>query len=90
MDWLNELPSVTGIDRVVAEMAQRLMRGPVIFRSPWWNGDVTIETLGDYRAWIRAVERIENEWDAEQRALEIWETEKNGQHMEGINIDRNV
>lgn len=83
MDWLNELPSVTGIDRVVEEMAQRLMRGPVTFRSPYWNGDVVIETLDDYRAWVRTAERIENEPGAERRALKIWEAEKNRKFEEG-------
>jgi hypothetical protein len=36
MDWLNELPPATGIDKVVGEMAKRLLEGPVIFRSPFW------------------------------------------------------
>jgi hypothetical protein len=76
MGWLNDLPSVKGIDRFVVEMAQRLMSGPVTFKSPYWDGDVTIGTLGEYRAWIRVVERIENKQDAERRALEIWDEEK--------------
>jgi len=77
MDWLNDLQPLKGIDRFVAEMGKRLMSGPVIFRSPFWNGDVVIETLDDYRAWVRTTERIENERGAERRALEIWDTEKN-------------
>jgi len=66
------------IDRVVAEAAQKQMRGPVVFKSPYWDGDVVIETLDDYRAWIRTVERIGNELGAYRRALRIWETEKKG------------
>jgi hypothetical protein len=84
MDWLNDLPSVTGIDRFVAEMAQRLMRGPVVFGSPFWNGDVVIETLDDYCAWAKTTERIGNERGAEQGALEIWETEKDGTPVENV------
>lgn len=76
MDWLNELPAVTGIDKVVAEMAQRLMSGPMIFKSPFWNGNVAIETSDDYRAWVRTVKRIENEPDKEARALNLWVEEK--------------
>jgi len=82
MDWLNNLPPLKGIDRVVAEAAQKLMRGPVVFGSPYWDGDVVIETLDDYRAWIRTVERIWNELGAERRALEIWEMEKNNKSEE--------
>ena len=78
MDWLNDLPEVTGIDRVVAEMAQRLMSRPVIFRSPFWDGDVKIETLGDYHAWARTNVRIDNERGAGLRASEIWEEERGG------------
>lgn len=77
MDWRSELQPLTGVDRFVTEMAQRLMNGPVVFRCPYWDGDVTIVSLDDYRAWIRATERIENDKGAERRALEIWETEKN-------------
>lgn len=82
MDWLNDLPAVKGIDKVVAEMAQRLMKGPVVFGSPFWDGDVKIETLDDYRAWTRTAERIENDRDAERRALEIWEEEMKRKLME--------
>jgi hypothetical protein len=77
MDWLSDLPPLKGIDRVVSEMAQKLMSGPVIFKSPFWNGEVKIENLDDYRAWIRTVVRIGSDRDAEQMALEIWEKEKN-------------
>src|SRR4030066_2083138 len=83
MDWKSELPSLTGIEKNVAEAAQKLMRGPVVFKSPYWDGNVVIETLDDYRAWIRTVNRVNNEPDAERRALEIWETEKNGKFEEG-------
>ena len=83
MDWLNEIPSVTGIDRIVAEMAQKLMSGTVTFGSPYWNGDVVIETFNEYRAWVRTAERIWNEPGAERRALEIWKTEKNGKFEDG-------
>ena len=78
MDWLNDIPSATGIDLVVALMAKKFMDGPVTFRSPFWDGEIKIEALDDYRAWIRTVERIGIELDAEKRALEIWEMEKNG------------
>ena len=84
MDWLNELPPISGIDRVVAESAQKLMRGPVVFRSPYWDGDVVIETLYDYRAWIRTVERIWNELGAERRGLERWEAERAGNLYEDM------
>ena len=75
MDWLNELPPATGIDKVVGEMAKRLLEGPVVFRSPFWDGDIKIETLNDYRAWVRFANRIDNEPGAEMRALEVWEEE---------------
>lgn len=75
MDWLNSLPAVKGINKVVAEMAQVLMKGPVTFKSPFWDGDITIKDLNDYRAWARFADRIENERSAEGRALEIWEEE---------------
>lgn len=76
MDWLNELSSVTGIDKVVGEMAKRLLEGPVIFRSPFWDGDIRIETLNDYRVWARFAYRVDNERGAEDRAFEIWEEER--------------
>ena len=85
MDWLNNLPPLDGIDRIVTDMAQRLMCEPVIFRSPFWDGEIKIETLDDYRAWIRTVERIGIELDAEKRASEIWEREKNGEFA-GVRI----
>jgi hypothetical protein len=75
MDWLNELIPATGIDRVVGEMAKRLLEGPVVFRSPFLDGDIKIETLGDYRAWVRFAYRLDNEKGAEFRALEIWREE---------------
>jgi hypothetical protein len=75
MDWLSELPPATGIDKVVGEMAKRLLEGPVIFRSPFWDGEIRIETLTDYCAWARFAHRIDNERGAEFRALEIWEEE---------------
>ena len=84
MDWLNDLPPLKGIDRVVAEMAQRLMSGTIIFRSPFWGGDVVIRTLGEYRAWVRTVNRIGGELGAEQKAEEIWELEKNKEPL-GLN-----
>ena len=84
MDWLNELPSVTGIDRIVAEAARRLMSGPVIFRSPYWDGEVSIGTLDEYRAWIRTSKRIENEMDAGLRGLEVWEAERAGNLYEDM------
>lgn len=77
MEWLNELPSVTGIDKVVGEMAKRLLEGPVVFRSPFWDGDIKIGNLNDYYAWTRFAYRIDNERGAEGRALEVWEEENN-------------
>jgi hypothetical protein len=77
MDWLNELPPATGIEKVVGEMAKRLLEGPVVFRSPFWDGDIKIETLNDYCAWARFACRMDNERGAEGRALEIWEEEYN-------------
>jgi hypothetical protein len=77
MDWLNELPPATGIDKVVGGMAKRLLEGPVVFRSPFWDGDIRIETLTDYCAWVRFADRMDNEREAEGRADEIWEEEKN-------------
>lgn len=74
MDWMDDLPQVTGIDLVVALMAQKLMDGPVTFRSPFWDGDVIIETLNDYRSWIYIVTKIYDEPGMEEKALEIWET----------------
>ena len=76
MDWLNELPAVTGIDKVVGEMAKRLLEGPVVFRSPFWDGDIRIETLTDYCVWARFAHRMDNEVGVEGRALEVWEEEK--------------
>jgi hypothetical protein len=76
MDWPNEFPPLTVIDRVVGETAQKLMRGPVVFRSPYWNGEVVIESLDDYRAWARFADRINNERGAERRASQIWEEKK--------------
>lgn len=76
MDWPNDLPSVTGIDRVIAEMAKRLIDGPLVYRSPFWVGEVTIKDLDDYRVWVRFVDRMDNERGSEKRALEIWEEEK--------------
>ena len=67
MDWKSELPSLTGIEKVVADAAQKLMKGPVVFKIPYWDGNVVIETLDDYRAWIRTVNRVNNEPDAERR-----------------------
>ena len=75
MDWRNDFPTLKGIDKVVTEMAQRIMKGPLISRSRFWDGDIKIEDLNDYRAWTRFAYRIENERGAEGRALEIWETE---------------
>jgi hypothetical protein len=72
MDWLNELPSVTGIDKVVGEMAKRLLEGPVVFRSPFWDGDITIETLNDYCAWAKFAYRIDNERGIESIPLKKW------------------
>jgi hypothetical protein len=69
MDWLNELPSISGIDRIVAEGAQKLMRGPVVFKSPYSGGYVVIETLDDYRAWIRTVVQVNNGPGGEQRVF---------------------
>lgn len=54
------------------------MDGPVVFKSQYWDGDVTIETLDGYRAWILTVGRINDERGAESKAFEIWDTEKNG------------
>ena len=76
MDWLSSLPAAKGINKVVGEMAQKIMKGPFVFRSPFWDGDIKIETLDDYRAWARFADRIENERGAEGRALEIWEEEE--------------
>jgi hypothetical protein len=76
MDWLNELPPATGIDKVVGEMAKRLLEGPVVFRSQYWDGDIRIETLTVYCAWARFGDRMDNERGAEGRAFEIWEEEK--------------
>ena len=78
MDWLNEFPPASGFDKVVGEMAKRLLEGPVVFRSPFWDGDIKIETLNDYFAWARFADRIDNERGAEGRALEIWEEENGG------------
>ena len=75
MYWLNELPPATGIDKVVGEMAKRLLEGPVIFRSPFWTGDIKIETLNDYCVWARFADRMNNERGAELRALKICEEE---------------
>lgn len=75
MDWLNDLPYVTGIDRIVAEMAKRLMEGPVVFKSPFWDMDVIIRDLNDYRGWLRTADKISNDRDAERKGLGIWETE---------------
>ena len=77
MDWLNELPPAIGIDKIVREMAKRLLEGPVVFRSPFWDGDIKIENLNDYCAWERFAYRIDNERGAEARAFEIWEEENN-------------
>jgi hypothetical protein len=76
MDWLNELPPATGIEKVVGEMAKRLLEGPVVFRSPFWDGEIKIESLNDYCAWTRFAYRIDDERGAEGRAFEIWEEEK--------------
>ena len=73
MDWLNELPPATGIDRVVGEMAKRLLDGPVVFRSPFWDGNIRIETLNDYLVWVRFANRTDNEPGADLLAFEIWE-----------------
>ena len=56
-------------------MAKQLLNGPVVFRSPFWDGEIKIETLNDYCAWARFAERIDNERGTEGRALEIWEEE---------------
>jgi hypothetical protein len=84
MDWLNELKPATGIDKVVGEMAKRLLEGPVIFRSPFWDGEIKIETLNDYCAWARFAYRIDNERGAELRALEIWEEEKDQSVLDNV------
>lgn len=76
MDWLNDLPTVTGIDKVVAEMAKRLIEGPLVFRCPFWEGDIVIETLDDYRAWARFASRMDHELGAEEQAFLIWERER--------------
>lgn len=78
MDWPNDLPAVTGIDKVVTEMAKRLIEGPVVFRSPFWDGDITIATMDDYRTWARFARRIDQEYGAEERVVEIWEKECQG------------
>lgn len=82
MDWLNDLPTVTGIHRIIAIGAQRLMRGPLVFKSPYWDGQVVIENLAEYRAWGRTKDRVRNEMGAELRALEIWETERRENKIE--------
>jgi len=78
MDWLNSLPAVNGIDKVVGEMAQMLMKTTFVFRSPFWDGDIKIENLDDYRAWARFADRIENERGAEGMAFNILEEERGG------------
>jgi hypothetical protein len=77
MDWLDDMPEVTGGDKVLAQMAQRLIDGPVVFRIQYWGG-MGIEILDDYRAWV--CERIEREPNMERRALKIWQTEINRSH----------
>ena len=79
MDWLNELRELRpqkGIDRVVIEMMEKLIGGPVSFPSPYWDGDIVIATVDDYLAWARASERIQDESRAEQKAIEIWRIER--------------
>lgn len=75
MDWLNEFPEVTGIDKVVAEAARRLMAGPVFFRSQFFDGEVRIEDLRDYRAWTKTVSRLNNEPGADFRRRELRDVE---------------
>jgi hypothetical protein len=82
MEWLNEIPVGVGIDKVVGEMAKRLIEGAIVFRSPFWDGDITIATLDDYRTWARFARRIDQERGAEERILEIWEEEK----LMGLNL----
>jgi hypothetical protein len=88
MDWLNELPPATGIDKVVGEMAKRLLEGPVVFRSPFWDGDIKIETLNDYCAWARFANRMDDERGAELRAVEIWEEERDRNPVREDNIKK--
>jgi len=57
-------------------MAKRLLEGPVVFRSPFWDGEIKIETINDYCAWARFAYRIDNKRGAELRALEIWAEER--------------
>lgn len=76
MDWLNDSLPVAGIEKAVAEMAQRLMSGPLSFRSRFRGGIVSLDNLDDYRAWCRTVERIGTEPEAERRVFEIFEMEK--------------
>ena len=83
MELLNKLPPVMGVTLVVTLMAQKLMDGPYIFRSPFWDGDIKIETIIDYRAWVRTVERIGKEFGAEQNAKGMWEMERNKKFEEG-------
>ena len=84
MDWLNELPPAKGIDKVIGEIAKRLLEGPVVFRSPFWDGEIRIETINDYCAWARFAYRIDNERGAESRAEEIWETENRLSKIEPV------
>jgi hypothetical protein len=86
MDWLNDLPTVTGIDKVVGEMAKRLVEGPIVFRSPFWDGNIIIETLDDYRIWARFARRMDQEHGAEERAVEMREEEK----LMGLNFINQV
>ncbi len=79
MDWLNELRDLrprTGIDHVTLQMLERLIAGPVSFKSPYWDGEIVIATVDDYLAWARTSARIQKELDAEKWAYEIWEMEK--------------
>jgi len=57
-------------------MAKRLLEGPVVFRSPFWDGEIVIETMNDYLAWARFADRIDNERGIDVRALHIFEEEK--------------
>jgi uncharacterized protein YbaA (DUF1428 family) len=63
-------------------MAKRLIEGPIVFQSPFWDGVITIANMDDYRTWARFARRIDQEHGAEERIVEIWEEEK----LMGLNI----
>ena len=72
MDWKNDLPTVTGIDKVVAEMARKLLEKPVIFQNPFCDETIFIDRLKAYRTWTDYVMEVERGIVAEKLSLTVW------------------